>query len=170
MKARRTRGRMLRACITAMVIALCLSVIGVAAAADTASSGATVNIEIGDNFFNPAAVTVNVGDTIVWTHKGQRPHDVTADNGVLNSPRRLMNGATYSFTATTPGTIKYQCTIHAGMEATITVQGAPAAAPRTGAGGFAAAAMQQRQQLLALGTILVAGSAAVTVLRRRRGI
>lgn len=171
MKARLNRGRVIRSFIPALVIALFVVGIGAAAAAEnTATSGATVNIEMGDNFFNPATVNVNVGDTVVWTHKGTggRPHDVTANNGTINSPRRMMNGATFSYTATTPGTIAYVCTIHTGMNGTLNVQGAPGAAPRTGGGGMAAAALQGWQQLAALGIVLVGGSAALAALRLRR--
>ena len=106
----------------------------------------TVNVEIGDNFFRPDSVTVQVGDTVVWTHNGQRPHDVTSDNGAISSPRRMANGQTFSYTATAPGTFTYHCTIHPNqMQATLVVQGAGGGAgggttgmPRTGMGGMGA--------------------------------
>ncbi len=170
-KARLNRGRRFRSFIPALVIALFVMGFGVAAAAENvASSAATIMVDIGDNTFTPAAITANVGDTITWTHKGQRPHDVTSDNGAISSPRRMMNGATFSFTVTTPGTISYVCTIHTGMNGTINVQGAPAAAPRTGGGGMAAAAMQQWQQIAALAIMLIGGSAAIAMLRLRKGV
>lgn len=161
---------MFRSFIPALVIALFVIGVGAAAAAENvASSAATLTVDIGDNTFTPAALTANVGDTITWTHKGQRPHDVTSDNGAINSPRRMMNGATFSYTLTTPGVINYVCTIHTGMAGTINVQGAPAAAPRTGGGGLATAAMQQWQQLAALAVVLVGGSGAIVALRLRKG-
>lgn len=99
----------------------------------------TVNVEIGDNFFKPDSLTVQVGDIIVWSHMGNRPHDVTADGSAFSSPRRMANGQTFTFTATTAGTYSYICTIHPNqMKATLVVQGAAGAAPgmpRTGAGG-----------------------------------
>jgi plastocyanin len=159
------RGRLFRSFIPALVIALFVVGIGTAAAKQNA---ATVNVEIGDNFFKEANVTVNVGDTVTWTNKGQRPHDVTADNQSFKSPPRMMNGATFSFTFTTPGTYTYICTIHAGQNGTITVQGAPGAAPRTGGGGMAETVMVQWQQLGALAIVLIGGSAALTFLRLRR--
>ncbi len=170
MKAQRNRGRSYRSFIPALVLALCVIGIGTVAAADNVASGATVNIEMGDNFFNPATINVNVGDTVVWTHKGtlNRPHDVTSDNGAINSPRRMVNGATFSFTPTAAGVINYVCTIHAGMNGVLNVQGAPTAAPRTGGGGLASTTMQQWQQLAALGMVLVLGSATIAVLRLRR--
>ena len=169
MKARLHRGRLFRSFIPALAIALFVVGIGAAAAAENVASGATVNIQMADDVFNPATTNANVGDTIVWTHTGQRPHDVTADNGAFSSPRRLMNGATFSFTATAPGVFNYQCTIHANMDGVLNIQGAPGATPRTG-GGFAATALQQWQQLAALGFVLVAGSAAIAALRLRRNV
>ena len=50
MKARRNRGRMFRSFIPALVIALFVIGVGAVAAADNASSGATVNISMGDDF------------------------------------------------------------------------------------------------------------------------
>ena len=169
MKARRNRGRLFRSFIPALVIALFVIGIGAAAAADNTSSGATVNISMGDDFFNPATANVNVGDTVVWTHTGapNRPHDVTADNGAFSSPRRMMAGATFSFTVTTPGTINYQCTIHTGMDGVLNVMGAPGAAPRTGGGGMIGSVMLQWQQLVAIAVVLVGGSVALAALRLR---
>jgi plastocyanin len=135
---------------------------------------ATVNVEMGDNFFRPDSVTVAVGDTVVWTHTGNRPHDVTADNGAFSSPRRMSNGQTFSFTATTAGTYTYVCTIHPNqMRATLVVQGAggaggAAAMPRTGGGGMAADA-EADGTWWALAGLSLAGVVvwAVGTLRRR---
>jgi len=100
-----------------------------------------VSITMGDNFFEPATVTVAVGDTVTWTHRGNRPHDVTADGGAFSSPRRMSNGQSFTYTATTAGTFSYICTIHPNqMRATLVVQAAGAGGvgmPRTGAGGLA---------------------------------
>ena len=148
------RGRMIRSFIPALAIALFLIGIGTAAAAENA---ATLTVDIGDNNFTPASLTINAGDTVTWTNKGRNPHDVTSDNGSFTSPRRMMNGATFSFTFNTPGTYNYSCTIHSGQNGTIIVQGAPAAAPRTGGGGMAGIAIQPWQQLLALGTLAISG-------------
>jgi plastocyanin len=167
-KTRVARGRLFRSFIPALVIALFVVGIGAAAAAENAGSAATVNVAMGDDFFNPATTNVNVGDTVVWTHTGQRPHDVTADNGAFSSPRRMMGGSTFSYTATTAGTYNYQCTIHAGMDGVLVVMGAPGAAPRTGGGGMIGSVMLQWQQIGALAAILVGGSALLTFLRLRR--
>jgi plastocyanin len=178
-----------RSFIPALVIALFVVGIGAAAAAENTSSGATVNIEIGDNFFNPRSATVNVGDTVIWTNKGRNPHDVTANNGSFTSPRNLAPGATYSFTVTTAGSFPYVCTVHVNHDGTLVVQAAPAAAPatapplasptatttapgaapRTGGGGMMGVALQPWQQLLALVGLMV-GAVALLVTRRVRRV
>lgn len=171
MSKQRNWKRLSRSFIPAIVIALFIMGIGVAAASEnSAAQAATVNIDTGDNFFNPTQVAVNIGDTVIWKLSGQRPHDITSDDGSFVSPRRLMNGQTFSYVTTKAGTFAYQCTIHPGMVATLVVQAAgPTAAPRTGGGGMAGQVLGQWQQLAILGTILVGGSAALVALRLRRG-
>jgi plastocyanin len=167
---RRNWGRISRSFIPALVIALFVLGISAAAAGNSAAQGsaATMNVTIGDNTFTPAQITVNVGDTVVWTNTGRNPHDVTSDSGAFFSPRNLMNGQTFSYTATTPGTFNYQCTVHSNMTGVLTVVGAaPAAVPSTGGGGMAGAVLQQWQQLAAL-AVLIGGGAALLALRRLR--
>lgn len=169
MSKQRNWKRLSRSFVPAIVIALFIMGIGMAAAAEnSATQAATINIEIGDNFFAPVTINANVGDTIVWTNKGQRPHDVTADNGSFVSQRRMMNGQTFSYTVAATGTFGYQCTIHTGQVGSLVVVAvAPTGTPRTGGGGMADAGLGQWQQLALLGTVLVGGSTALVVLRRR---
>ena len=170
MNTQRNWKRLSRSFVPAMVLGLFVMGIGVAAAAEnSAAQAATINVEIGDNLFAPVTVNAKVGDTITWTHKGQRPHDVTADNGSFVSPRRMMNGQTFSYTVTAAGTFAYQCTIHTGQIGSLVVQAVmPTAVPATGGGGMAATALGQWQQLAMLGFVLVGGSAALVAIRRRR--
>ena len=169
------RRRLIRAGVSflpALLLALALGLGGVAA---SGAGAAQVEIEIGDNFFRERTVTVAVGDMVVWTHRGRFPHDVTStDGGPLTSPRRMMNGATYSYTADTPGTYEYVCTVHPGQDGTLIVQAAsaggaqPSAAPRTGGGGMARDEAAPLPWLLGgLGLLAVAGAAGTVALRRR---
>jgi plastocyanin len=133
------------------------------------SAARTVTIEIGDNFFRPANVTIAPGDTVTWVHVGQRPHNVTADGGAFASPQRMMNGQQFSWTATAAGTYNYICTIHPTMmQASIVVQAAGAAPgmPRTGEGGLAGATGVLPWLLAAVGLAGVILGA--TLLDRRR--
>jgi plastocyanin len=170
MSKQRNWRRLSLSFVPAIAIAFVLLGLGAASvAANGSAQAATINIEMGDNVFNPAQMTVNVGDTVVWTNKGQRPHDVTSDNGAIVSPRRMMNGQTFSYTATQAGTFAYQCTIHTGMVATLIVQGAtPTSVPSTGGGGMSGSPLGTWQQLALLGGTLIVGSTALVALRRRR--
>jgi plastocyanin len=166
-----TRRRWLRLSAS-FVPALLIGLFLVGAVGATSNELATVNVQMGDNFFREASVTVNVGDTVVWTNVGNRPHDVTSiGSGPLNSPRRMMNGATYSYTADTPGTYPYECTIHEGMDGTLIVQAAaqpttPSAAPRAGMGALAGGPASAWALVLGLGLLLGVGLATSLVARR----
>lgn len=72
--------------------------------------------------FDPKAVTVKKGEKITWTNGEAVPHNVTASSGASFKSALLNQGQTFTFTPTKAGTIKYACTIHPGMDGTITVQ------------------------------------------------
>jgi plastocyanin len=72
--------------------------------------------------FNPANVTVSVGDTVTWTNKDTVGHDVTGDSFKSGAAGGLQNGDTFEQTFDKAGTFDYVCTVHPGMEGTITVK------------------------------------------------
>jgi plastocyanin len=86
----------------------------------------TVNVNISSFAFTPPSLTVNVGDTVMWTVTSGT-HTTTSDTGVWNSGN-LSTGNTFSFTFTSPGTFPYHCAIHTFMTASITVA-APSPTP-----------------------------------------
>jgi len=83
----------------------------------------TVNIiEMnGSFFFQPASLTIKVGDVVVWRNASAAPHTVTSNTGVFNNPSILMTNQTFRFTFTQAGTFRYHCNIHLYMQATIVV-------------------------------------------------
>jgi plastocyanin len=84
---------------------------------------------MGDNFFNPANITVTPGTTVCWTNRGQVAHTVTATGGAFNSGN-MNPGATFSFTFNTPGSYGYLCAYHPEMVGTVNVtSGAPPPPP-----------------------------------------
>jgi plastocyanin len=89
--------------------------------AETTGSAAQVAILDDDGLrFEPADVTVAVGDTVTWTHDGGLPHTVTATDGAFDSGE-LGNGDTFEFTTEEAGTLDYVCSIHPDMTGTVTV-------------------------------------------------
>lgn len=164
--------------VSALVMGLVLLGVMLVPAAPVQAEDVTVTI--GDNFFEPATVTVNVGDTVTWRHTGNRPHDVTFSGGMFESPRQMRNGQQVSYTATTPGTYEYVCTIHegGGMRATLIVRAAGATTdttttgttqtpsmPRTGAGGGAG---EPTGLIAGLGGLLLLAVGGLAYLGRRR--
>ncbi len=79
------------------------------------------NVNIGDFFFSPSAVTINVNDQVKWTWIGSIGHTTTSDTGLWDSGING-NGATFVNTFTGAGRFPYHCTVHPFMMAAITVQ------------------------------------------------
>jgi plastocyanin len=90
--------------------------------AAASSSGGAVTIKMQNIAFDPKAVTVKVGQKVTWTNEDTVDHNVTSQSGETIKSDNFGKGATFSFTPKTAGTIKYVCTIHPGMTATLTVQ------------------------------------------------
>jgi predicted extracellular nuclease len=95
--------------------ALILAVLGLSAAATNHQ------VQVGSNFFNPAVLSISVGDTVTWTQVSGT-HNVNGSTSTFSSnPVSFGNGSpaggtwTYSFVFTTAGTYAYQCDPHAAM-------------------------------------------------------
>ena len=117
-----------------------LFVLAVAALLWTAGPAwsANTNVNIQGFAFQPATVTISVGDMVTWTQKDAgTQHTVTADDGSFTSQALPVQG-TYQHTFSQAGTVKYHCNIHPSMMGSVVVQGAappptqppPTAAPQ----------------------------------------
>ena len=89
------------------------------------SAAAQVNVSMTPTAFSSAHITINAGDSVVWTNTDSMPHTVTATDSTFNSGT-LQPGQVYSRTFTTPGTYSYYCVFHGapggiGMSGTVTV-------------------------------------------------
>lgn len=76
-------------------------------------------VTIANFAFNPADVTVKVGQSVTWTNNDTTTHTVT---GADFDSGPLAPGATYSHTFGTAGTFDYHCSIHTSMTGKVTVQ------------------------------------------------
>jgi plastocyanin len=88
--------------------------------------GSGANVTVGNNFFQPANVTINAGEKVTWTWgTGASSHTVqsTGSPSFPSSAIQSGAGATYSNTFNTPGTYTYDCAVHGtAMSGTVTVQ------------------------------------------------
>jgi plastocyanin len=80
----------------------------------------SIAASIVDFNFQPAELTVAVGDTVVWTNNGSAPHTATSEAGVWDTGT-LSSGQVGSFTFMSAGTFQYRCNIHTAMRGTIVV-------------------------------------------------
>jgi plastocyanin len=88
----------------------------------SSSDGGAVAIQLKGFQFSPKDVTVKAGQKITWTNADNADHNVTADSGADFKSDNFGEGGTFEFTADKAGKIAYECTLHPGMKATITVQ------------------------------------------------
>jgi plastocyanin len=95
-----------------------------AAVATLGGDGAEVTV--GDNFFTPAEVTVDAGETVTWTWgSGATSQSVCSTGSPSFTSREVLagSGSTHSFQFDTPGTYTYDCAVHgSAMTGTVMVQ------------------------------------------------
>jgi len=87
-----------------------------------AAAGGGASVVAADLAFNPAELTVAVGETITFTNNDGFAHTFTADNGEFDSDN-VDSGGTFEFTPEAAGGIPFHCKIHSNMTGTITVEG-----------------------------------------------
>lgn len=81
-----------------------------------------------DFSFQPASITVNVGDSVTWTNADEAPHSATADEGSFDTGT-FGKGESRSHQFTEAGTFTYFCRPHPSMKGTVRVVAAGNDAP-----------------------------------------
>lgn len=76
-----------------------------------AKPAASKTVSVGDNFFTPQTVTINVGDTVTWKNNGLAEHNATADDNSF-ATGNFKPGQSRSETFTQAGDVPYYCTLH----------------------------------------------------------
>jgi plastocyanin len=83
---------------------------------------ATTSVTMTGLQFAPAAILVSKGATVTWTNQDNTAHNVTFSNTSIVSIGDFSSGAKTSVMPSAAGTYSYRCTIHPGMNGTVTVQ------------------------------------------------
>lgn len=93
---------------------------GAAAASEESATGGAdgLTVAVRDNEFVPADLTISAGETVTWQWEGDIPHNVVGDG----YESETQTEGTFTHTYDTAGDYPYECTIHPGMEGTITVE------------------------------------------------
>ena len=89
------------------------------------SSGAgQVKIDANDQLqFAPASGSAKVGQIIQWSNSGTVAHTITFDSSSASclTDSQIAPGATWEVKFTVAGSYTYKCTIHPGMNGSLTV-------------------------------------------------
>lgn len=86
-------------------------------------------IRANDNTFDPAITNVEPGTIVTIANNGKHVHTVTSNDGKFDSGD-IPPGGIFSVTFLAPGTYRFHCKHHKGMEGTIVVS-----QPGSGKGG-----------------------------------
>jgi hypothetical protein len=81
---------------------------------------------LGSPVFDPANISINIGDTVHWLWDDADPHSTTSDAAIWDSGVHTGAGFIFDHTFTSPGAFPYHCSIHGaagglGMSGTVTV-------------------------------------------------
>ncbi|HUV82924.1 MAG TPA: plastocyanin/azurin family copper-binding protein [archaeon] len=90
-----------------------------AATATPATTPMNVEVTIKDLAFDPANVSISVGDTVIWKNEDNVDHQIKI--GDVESTL-FSEGETFNHTFNTTGTFSYICTIHPSMKGTVIVK------------------------------------------------
>lgn len=90
----------------------------------TAGGGTNREVVMKDTQFNPGETTVKKGTTITWPNEDSFDHDVTKKSGpgAGFESGTVAGGDSYKHKFTTAGKVDYVCTIHPGMDGSVTVK------------------------------------------------
>ena len=80
------------------------------------------NVKISNFVFQPAALTVAAGDTVVFTNADIVPHTATARDSTWDSKEIKSGDGTWRLVASKPGKQAYYCLFHPNMQGTIEVR------------------------------------------------
>ena len=91
---------------------------------EAATNGPTETVTMSQDWlFQPASLEVVPGTTVTWVNRSTIVHAVTLDDPGRTASGLIEPGQTFSVTFDTPGSFRYRCSPHPGMEGTITVTG-----------------------------------------------
>jgi plastocyanin len=107
--------------------ALLLMALGVGLLVAAPAPAKTVTVDISKLGFIPAAVTVQVGDSVTWSNKDTAPHQVVCATCPFTSPP-IAAGLTFTYTFTKVGKFNVIDPLNKNKKGTVTVTAAPASA------------------------------------------
>lgn len=90
-------------------------------AAAAARKPVTHTVTIDGTAFQPAEITIDSGDSVVWINKDPFPHTATSDTGGFDS-KTIAAGGRWRYAAKKRGVFEYVCSLHPTMKGTLRVR------------------------------------------------
>ena len=87
----------------------------------SAATAGSREISIKDFAFTSLEMPIKVGDSVTWTNEDSAAHSVKSTDRSFDSPDKIDQAKSFSFTFTTAGTFTYICGIHQYMKGTVQV-------------------------------------------------
>lgn len=81
-----------------------------------------VYADIHDSAFDPGLVTVERGNSVVWTNLGALTHSVVSDDGGFSGSGAIEPGQTFTFAFNGAGDFAYHCRFHPELTGVIRVR------------------------------------------------
>ena len=81
-----------------------------------------LDVKIKDYVFDPAIITINKGDSILWTNKDNANHQLISDSGNEIQSITIATEGTYTRKFALAGNYSYHCSIHPSMKGTVIVK------------------------------------------------
>jgi len=88
---------------------------------DAAASAGPQRVEMGDDMFEPAVLTIPAGTEVTWINKGEKAHTVVSVDKLFDSGL-VQAGGQFSYRFTTPGTYAIRCSPHPKMIGQVVVK------------------------------------------------
>jgi plastocyanin len=92
-----------------------------APAQPTTTPDGALRIGMQDLEFVPETAEAKVGQKVTWVNDESIPHNVVAEEGADFKSDIFGEGGEFSYVPREAGTIAYVCTLHPGMDGTLTV-------------------------------------------------
>lgn len=89
------------------------------------ASGADGTVAMSGFAFDPATVTIEVGDSVTWENQDGVAHTATGSGGAFDTAT-VGGGRSATVTFDTAGAFAYACTIHPTMQGSVVVEAASA--------------------------------------------
>lgn len=83
---------------------------------------ATTSVDMKNTAFSPSAISVGSGAVVTFTNSDGFAHNVTFANTAIGNTGNYSTGSKTLTMPSAAGSYPYQCTIHAGMNGSVTVK------------------------------------------------